>query len=157
MYGSPTRPFLSPGIPGDGTCISHFHLLGPDSLVPTMTEAGGATTSSLDLSLTQTRCPQGMDMSLASLLQCLDSGHRSPVPVCNLEPLYCPKYTLVSQEGPLLGVQAFHLRPEEVGMVSRLLHYFSKVRSVFSRVWKGSLMLALTRWAILHFRQGRTG
>lgn len=80
-----------------------------------MTEAGGATTSSLDLSLTQTRCPQGMDMSLASLLQCLDSGHRSPVPVCNLEPLYCPKYTLVSQEGPLLGVQAFHLRSEEGG------------------------------------------
>lgn len=37
------------------------------------------------------------------------------MPVCNLEPLCCPKYTLVSQEGPLLDVQAFHLRSEEEG------------------------------------------
>ena len=35
------------------------------------------------------------------------------MPVCNLEPLCCPKYTLMSQEGPLLGVQAFHLLSEE--------------------------------------------
>lgn len=55
------------------------------------------------------------DVSLASLLECLGSGHRSPVPVCNLEPLCCPKYTLASQEGPLLGVQGFHLRSEEEG------------------------------------------
>lgn len=37
------------------------------------------------------------------------------VPVCNLEPLCCPKYTLVSQEGPLHVVQAFHLRSGEEG------------------------------------------
>lgn len=35
--------------------------------------------------------------------------------VCSLELLCCPKYTLVSQEGPLLGMQAFHLRSEEEG------------------------------------------
>lgn len=51
------------------------------------------------------------------MLGCLGSSHRSPVPVCNLEPLCYPKYTLASQEGPLLGVQASHLQSEEEGLL----------------------------------------
>lgn len=98
---------------GTTSASLNLRFLGPDSLVIDYRDwwcHHFATRLESDTNWVSPR-----DVSLASLLECLGSGHRSPVPVFNLEPLCCSKYTLVRQEGPLLGVQAFRLRSEEEG------------------------------------------